>query len=241
MQTFVKHLGYKSYKGGKAAKGVKAIKAHVKYIENRMDELGQRVERELFGKDGEMSRQDFYKTINEQKQQGVIAHKLVISMDRKDYEAQKIDLKELAKETMAVWEQKTGRQLNWIASIHDKASNPHVHIVVAGRDRAGKEVVFMKNHLEQLKRVSDKERQRLADRNINRERINEREPLKELDPMKQLSKERELVRGLEKGLSRVTEKGLNMALDRALTAFCPEAKVLKDIAKTITRGFGLER
>jgi type IV secretory pathway VirD2 relaxase len=235
MQVFVKHLGYKSHKGGKASGGVKAIKGHIKYIENRADELGQRVDREMFNKNGETSRHEFYKIMSEQKQQGVIAHKLVISMDRKDFEAQKIDLKELAKETMASWEQKTGRQFNWIAAVHDKASNPHVHIVVSGRDQAGKEVTFMPNQLEQLKRVSDKERGRLATRNIERSQIPEL--MRDFNPMKQISKEKSLTKGLEK----ILDKAVMKALDKTLDMMIPGMGIAKSITRTITRGFDLGR
>lgn len=169
MQTFVKHLGYKSHKGGKSSKGIGTIKAHIKYIQSRPNEQGEKETRELFGKDGESSRQDFCKLLDEQPQKGVIAHKLCISMDRKDYEAQKIDLKELTRDTMSAWEAKLGRQLNWTACIHLKDSNPHVHIVVAGRDQGGKELYIKDNDLERLKKIADRERGLQAERNTARE------------------------------------------------------------------------
>jgi type IV secretory pathway VirD2 relaxase len=195
MQTFVKHLGYTSHKGGKSSKGMSRIKAHLKYIENRKDEQGQKPHREVFDKDGETTRKDFYKTLKTQPEKGVIAHKLCISMDRKDYEQQKIDLKELARDTMAAWEAKTGRQLNWVACIHDKHSNPHVHIVVAGRDLSGKEVTIMKRDLDRLKNVSDRQREQQAERNMERGIDQGRE----FEPFKQLEYERTLEPEASKG------------------------------------------
>lgn len=234
LQVYVKHLGYKSHKGGKAAGGLKAIKAHLKYIENRVDDMGHRVDREMFGQDGAADRKDFYELLQRQKEQGVIAHKLCISMDRKDYSEQKIDLKELARETVAAWAQKTGRQYNWIGCIHDKASNPHVHIVLAGRDRSGKEVILKPNHLEQLKRVSDNERERLYQRNMDREKLMENEPLKEFNPVKQIKKEQALA-------SNISDKAIEKALDKAVTAIFPKIQIAKKIAMNILEEIDYER
>lgn len=234
MQTFVKHLGYTSHKGGKASKGTKAIKSHIKYIENRVDELGKNPCRELFGREGEMTRQDFYKTINEQPNKGVIAHKLVISMDRKDYDIQNMDLKQLARDTMSQWEAKTGRQFNWVACIHDKASNPHVHIVVAGRDTLGKEVIFKPNHLEQFKRVADKERERLFNINISRDRIEMAAPLRGFEItqniLKQISKEKDL----EKDFHMDMTKNIQKTFDQAREILNPKEK---QPTRSISKGF----
>jgi hypothetical protein len=153
LKTFVKHTGYKSHRGN--SKGLRAINAHGNYLANRP---GHDQNKEFFTKDGTREWGDFYQDLKGQPQKGVIAHKLVISMDRKDLEEQQIDLKELARDTMSHYEQKKGRELNWIATIHDKESNPHVHIVIAGRDGQGKEVYMKPNDLEQMKRISDQER-----------------------------------------------------------------------------------
>lgn len=202
LKVFVKHLGYKSHKGGKASKGLKTIKAHIKYIESRKDERGERTSRELFGKDGPMTRQEFYRILKGQPEKGVIAHKLCFSMSREDYEAQKIDLKRLTKDTISEWEFKTGRQYNWIACIHDKASNPHVHIVLAGRDTDGKEIAIMKRDLERLKKLCDEQRELQAERNLKRAAEKEYD----FDPFKQIEYEASLDKELEKSRSRELEQ-----------------------------------
>lgn len=189
MQVFVKHLGYKSHKGGKVSKGLSSIKAHMKYIKNRQDEQGNRYPRPMFSKEGQSDIKSFYEILKKQPERGVIAHKLVISMDRKDLESQKIDLQELAKDTMAAWEAKTGRKLNWIACVHDKKSNPHVHIVLAGRDENRKEVSIMKHDLEKMKKISDQQREAQAERNFERG---------EFDPIKQIEYEKIFDKQLEK-------------------------------------------
>lgn len=51
-----------------------------------------------------------------------------------------VDLAVFARDLMAQVERDTGRQLIWGAVNHHDTDNPHVHIVVRGVDRAGKEV-----------------------------------------------------------------------------------------------------
>lgn len=210
MQTFVKHTGYKSHKGGKSAKGMKCIKAHLKYIEHRKNELGEREQREMFGKEGEKTAKEFYNQLKEQPEKGVIAHKLVISMDRKDYEEQKIDLRQLTRDTMNAYEAKVGQSLNWIACVHDKESNPHVHIVVAGRNELGKEVVIRPHNLNQMKRIADKERGLQHERNHEREL--ERGLEKEFDFEKQIAHERQMDK--EKDHHKPLNRDLERNIDR---------------------------
>lgn len=156
-------------------------------MENRKNEEGEREHRELFCKDGTITRKDFYSILNKQPNKGVIAHKMVFSMERSNFENKNIDYKELTKDIMSAYEMKTGRQYNWVACIHDKQSNPHVHIVIAGRDEQGKEVVFMPAQLNQLKKISEKECERHAERNL----LRNQEP--EFDFEKQLQDEKTIV------------------------------------------------
>lgn len=202
--VLVKSLGYKSHRGGKSAKGIKSIKSHIKYIENRQNEEGEREKRQLFGKDGAMDRKEFFNILNNQPDKGVIAHKLVLSMERGNFENRKIDYKDLAKDIMSSYEAKTNRQYNWVACIHDKSSNPHIHLVVSGRDTYGKEVVFMPTQLNQIKKIAEKECDRHTERNLARE------PEHELDFLKQIEHERTLEKDL---FSK--ERKINISLGKA--------------------------
>lgn len=166
MKTYVKALGY--YKHTKSGKNAAKVKAHLKYIEQRPNDLGEREKRELFNEKDAVSRKDFQKLLDDQEKTGVIAHKLCISMNRKDMESGNIDLKELTRQSMAAFEAKQGRKLNWIATIHDKDSNPHIHIVVAGRDTAGREVRLGNLQVKQLKNCVDIEQKRERERNLGR-------------------------------------------------------------------------
>jgi hypothetical protein len=202
MKAFVKHLGYKSHKGGQPNyKGVGQINRHIKYIEHRMDEHGIRMKRELFNKDITISREEFMDRIEKQVTRGVIAHKLVISMDRKDFEQQRIDLKELTRDTMIAYEAKLGRDLNWIACLHDdKESNPHAHIVIAGRDDAQREVAIKPHELNNLKRIADQQRQMQFEIKRNREIMKDKEIQFKFDFDKQLERELEIERSFDRSM-----------------------------------------
>lgn len=216
MQTFVKHLGYVSHKNGSVGKAA----AHCKYLEYRRDEDGKRVQREIFGREKELSRSEFVEKLKEQPERGVIAHKLAISLDGKNQDTREIDLKALARNTMTAFEAKTGRNLDWIGVCHDKESNPHVHLVIAGRDRNGKEVYIKPSDLDILKKIADQERTRALE--LTRERGLMHERGQELSFERQLERERqfqppektrELDRSRELGnftLERSQDRGLEI-------------------------------
>lgn len=164
MKTYVKGTGYKNG----TPKGRASIKAHLKYIENRPNEKGEREKRKMFNENGKTSREEFQDKLDKQPNTGVNGHKVVISMDRKDQESGNIDMEELTKQSMAALEAKMGVKLEWIGTIHDKKSNPHAHVVIAGRDKDGKEVRLTKRELEWLKNRIDMEQKRQRERNMGR-------------------------------------------------------------------------
>ena len=173
MQTYVKHLGYKN----NSNKGSIAIKSHIKYIEQRVDEKGLAQQRELYNNENNISRIDFYNEMDKLPKRGVLAHKLIISMDRDTNKEQNIDLKELTRRTINIYEQKHNCKLNWIATNHE-GKNPHSHIVVLGKDSNNKNVYIMPKNLTQLKKIADKERTYMHERNINRLKLERNHDLK---------------------------------------------------------------
>lgn len=164
MKTYVKGTGYKN----NTPTGKAQIKAHLKYIETRPNDQGEREQREMFDENGPKSREDFQVVLDRQPKGGVNAHKIVISMERGDMKHGNIDMEELTKHAMAQLEEKLGRKLDWIAVKHDKKSNPHVHIVIAGHDKDGKPVKLTKREYAWLKNRVDMERKRQEHRNIER-------------------------------------------------------------------------
>lgn len=169
MRVYTKHTGYKK----NSARGRAQIKAHIKYLVNRPNEQGEREQREMFGADGPISREKFQEKLDKMAEKypdhnGVLAHKIVISMKREDFEKAGIDPKELVRHALAEYEAATGRKLEWGAVFHNKESNPHGHIVILGRDKSGKEVKIDPKELEKIKNRIDKEFKRQRDRNQSR-------------------------------------------------------------------------
>lgn len=163
MSVMIKALGYYSHKGGKAAKGLAKVKSHLKYLEHgkihRNEPIGFDREKD------EVSRREFLDRLETQPERGVIAHKLVLSLSQDERDRLGLDMRDLVRETMSRFEAKLGRELHWVGYEHDDPGHPHVHVVVAGYDREGKQVGIHKQDLAQLREVADREKDRLGDLN----------------------------------------------------------------------------
>lgn len=72
-------------------------------------------------------------------------------------------MKEMVRETMADFERATGRSLRWAAFEHDDPGHPHVHVAIAGYDKAGKQVGIYTKDLKELTRLADRQVGRLAE------------------------------------------------------------------------------
>jgi len=214
MQTYVKHLGYKNT--GK--RGSSSVKAHTKYMEQRKNELGEREKRELYNHENEIDRIKFFKEIdNINSTKGVLAHKLVISMDKDTRDAQNIDLKELTRRTINKYEQKNNCKLKWIACNHE-GKNPHSHIIILGQDSNKKKVYIMQKHLRELKRIADKERKLMYERNIERLKIEQTQEFKQgFNIDKQLSDESRIEQKFKKELAPELKKDLNKEIEKSIS------------------------
>lgn len=63
--------------------------------------------------------------------QAPTAFHMIVSLKRRDFnQAAMRDWREVVRETMRSYEVSTGRKLTWIASHHDNAERPHVHVMV---------------------------------------------------------------------------------------------------------------
>ena len=157
-----KSTGYKRANG----KGCAQVKAHLKYIEQRPNELGQRQKREIFNEQDNVKRQDFQDKLNDQAKKypgGVLAHKVVLAAQKGDV-AKNVDMKEVTRATIAEYEAKTGQKLDYVAVKHGN----HVHVVILGRDKSGKEVVIKPQDLKKLQNIFDKQIKRQLERNRGR-------------------------------------------------------------------------
>jgi hypothetical protein len=112
-------------KRGKGEKG--RAKSTIRYIQHRRDRDGERVSRTLFGYDGELTRQQAYRMIEEAKK-GTLFYRLVLSPDPKREDRYKdLDLSEITIHTMLALEERLGKQIQFVATMHDDHS-PHRHV-----------------------------------------------------------------------------------------------------------------
>ncbi|MBA4544288.1 relaxase/mobilization nuclease domain-containing protein [Thermoactinomyces daqus] len=193
MGVLVHSTGFYQYpKPWEQRQPVRAIKKHLKYIESdRKNKKGIKVHREppiMFSKDSDKAdRLEFGRRIAAQKEQGVVAHKLVISMSEDEQKRLGINMIEFVRETMAQYETARKQQLDWIAAYHNDEDHPHCHIVIRGRDERERSVYISNPQMRQMERIGERVKERLAERNRERGRYIEE------DWKKQLDRERELL------------------------------------------------
>lgn len=184
MVATIKVLKYISHNGG--GKPINKAKEHIKYIEANREK--HRNKPELFnGKEEKLNKKDFFKRIESQSRNGVALHKFVITMSEDERNRLNIDLKELARDTMASFETKTGYKLDWIGGIHDDEGHPHVHIAYRGRDINHKPVFIAPKHVKELKRIVEYEKVKQVERNLGVEKARDilKEYEKEYEPEKE--------------------------------------------------------
>jgi len=174
----LKSLGYLSFKNH--PKPITHTKNHILYISRNTQE--HRNEVTLFNVDqDQIDRKDFYKKLESQPRKGVASHKLVFSLSEEERDKLGIDMKELTRETIASYEEKQGYKLDWVAAIHDDQGHPHVHVVIRGRSEEGKEIGIRKKNLNDFRKIGEKTKERLAERNQERGVDQNRDLLQELE------------------------------------------------------------
>ncbi len=119
-------------------KSAGAAKASIRYIETRPRGADEPA-RELWTKDGTISRADAYAQIDAHHRHSVAAHRLILSPSA---DAPPDDLRRMTREVMSRLEATRGQTLHWVATEHRNTSHPHVHVILSGsgehdgRDRA---------------------------------------------------------------------------------------------------------
>jgi rubrerythrin len=121
-------------KRGKGERG--RAKATVRYNTHRRDRDNQTVTRKLFGFDGELTKEQAYRMIDEA-QKGTIFYRFVLSPDPKREDRYKdLSLSDITIHTMLKLEERLGRQVQFCATEHtDHSPHRHVHVLalVGGR------------------------------------------------------------------------------------------------------------
>jgi hypothetical protein len=107
-------------------------KATVRYIAHRRDLEGRKVTRDLFGFDGNLSKQSAYRMIDEAPKKGRYYYRVIVSPDpRREDRYKDLDLRSLTIATMLKLEERYGKSIQFVAAIHDDhAAHRHVHALV---------------------------------------------------------------------------------------------------------------
>lgn len=121
-------------------KGAAAAAAHLRYLQRdgttREGDRGALYGRDLDAVDG--------KAFLEEGAGDRHQFRFIVSPEDGDrYE----DLKPLTRRLMAQMEQDLGTELDWVAVDHFNTAHPHTHILVRGKDAAGKDLVIARDYL----------------------------------------------------------------------------------------------
>jgi hypothetical protein len=152
------------------------LKAHIKYIGFR----SQEIDKEL--KDGRFFSDKFdnvnYKTFLNgiennkalQHPKSIKGHKLVFSLNQREYEAylkSGKDYKDIIRKVLSDYEKEKNLKLDWVGSIHlvdgkGKSNHPHCHVVISGVSKPDKDgkvtrVKFYKDDFKSLRSHFDNE------------------------------------------------------------------------------------
>jgi hypothetical protein len=162
--------------------------AHVKYIQHRPGEDRGDGGRELFNEvednlDGKRVR----KAVREQENSKVVAHKLTLAP-----EINPEDKKAFTREIMHRLGSEKGLDLEWVATVHNNTAHHHIHVVVLGKDKNGKDVRFDKDDYNRIKEYGDRYLERHHPYELEKSR-QERER-KERERIEARQKEREAAR-----------------------------------------------
>jgi hypothetical protein len=116
----------------KRGKGCKArAKATIRYITHRRDRDNNKVTRVITGFDGELTKEQAYRMIDEAKR-GTIFYRLVISPDpRREDKYKDLSLSDMTLSAIYKLEERLGREVQFVATEHnDHSPHRHTHLLV---------------------------------------------------------------------------------------------------------------
>jgi len=134
LQTIVKA----HYSRGDRA-SLSLAKRHVRYAVHRTTERGQSQYRDVYDRDGRLSKLDAYERLDQAGKRAYV-YRLTLSPhpERQDRE-QGLDLQAWARDVMGQLDEAAGKPVEWFAVTHHNADHRHVHVVAIspGRLEAG--------------------------------------------------------------------------------------------------------
>ncbi len=174
-------------KSAKAAAVGRAI-AHLKYIQHRPGEDREQSGREMFNEDEDkIDPKALRKAIKELGASKVVVHKLTLSP-----EVDPADKKAFTREVMDELAREKGLDLKWVAVQHNNTDHGHIHVVVLGKDKQGKDVRIDKKDYPKMKEYGDRYLERCHP--LEMERAREARELKENERIEAYKKQKEAER-----------------------------------------------
>ncbi len=167
--------------------------AHVKYIQHRPGEDREKGGREFFGEgDDELSARRLRKAVKEMANAKVVVHKVTLAP-----EINPADKKAFTREVMKELGSEKGLDLNWFAVEHNNTDHHHIHVVILGKDKNGRDVHIDKRDYDKIKEYGDRHLERVHP--LEMERARDDREKKEHDRLQARKVERDMrkIQGLE--------------------------------------------
>lgn len=155
---------------------VSDLKAHIKYIGFRSQEIDKELKDGRFFNDkfDNVNYKSFLSGIENNKAlkhpKSVKGHKLVFSLNQREYEAylkSGKDYKDIIRKVLSDYEKEKNLKLDWVGSVHlvdgkGKSNHPHCHVVISGVSKPDKEgkvtrIKFLKDDFKSLRSHFDNE------------------------------------------------------------------------------------
>lgn len=145
------------YSRGGSGSSMAAAKGHVRYAVHRSDELGQRQYRAVWGADGELSKADAYRQLDEATSSDYV-YRLTLSPHPTLQDAgHRLDLRAWTREMM----EQLGQRGEWFAVAHEHPDHRHVHVVAITVERLNvQDFAAMRAAGDELARDNRRERTR---------------------------------------------------------------------------------
>jgi len=151
----------------KGASGRARAKAHVNYIQYRHGPDRDEKPREFFSQDREgIQGREVKQDIDNSERAKVVAHKLILSPG-----LQNVDMQKYTREVLHDVGREKGLDLDWRAVIHKNTDHDHAHVIVFGKDKNGREVLFDKDDYKNMRDAGDRylERHHFLERYLPRD------------------------------------------------------------------------
>lgn len=150
--------------------------AHVKYIRNRPGRDKEKAGREFFTEDRDgVKGRELRAKIRELEQANVVIHKLTLAPQIEPF-----DKKKYTRDVMKEISAEKGQDLSWFAVEHGNTAHAHIHVVILGKDKNGKDVRFDKKDYPKLREYGDRHLERWQPLEMDRWK-REQEKKKELE------------------------------------------------------------